>query len=112
MLSLRCFFVSLLSIPALYSLAWADAPKELDARLRVLEKEIAAVRGLAFKTPVQAKIIARPGNDAKTVQGYYSIKDKTLFLKPEILDGTYIIPPQPNLRVWTDDFNNLLQALK
>ena len=39
-------------------------------------------------------------------------KDKTLFLKPEILDGTYIIPPQPNLRVWTDDFNNLLQALK
>ena len=39
-------------------------------------------------------------------------RDKTLFLKPEILDGTYIIPPQPNLRVWTDDFNNLLQALK
>ena len=39
-------------------------------------------------------------------------KDKTLFLKPEILDGTFIIPPQPNLRVWTDDFNNLLQALK
>ena len=39
-------------------------------------------------------------------------KDKALLLKPEILDGTYIIPPQPSLRVWTDDFNNLLQALK
>ena len=39
-------------------------------------------------------------------------KDKALLLKPEILDGTYIIPPQPNLRLWTDDFNNLLQALK
>ena len=39
-------------------------------------------------------------------------RDKTLFLKSEILDGTYIIPPQPGLRVWTDDFNNLLQALK
>ena len=39
-------------------------------------------------------------------------KDKALLLKPEILDGSYIIPPQPGLRVWTDDFNNLLQALK
>jgi MFS family permease len=39
-------------------------------------------------------------------------KDKTLLLKPEILDGSFIIPPQPKLRVWTDDFNNLLQALK
>jgi MFS family permease/SAM-dependent methyltransferase len=39
-------------------------------------------------------------------------KDKTLLLKPEILDGSFIIPPQPKLSVWTDDFNNLLQALK
>ncbi len=39
-------------------------------------------------------------------------KDKTQFLKPEILDGSYIIPPEPKLRVWTDDFNNLLQVLK
>ena len=39
-------------------------------------------------------------------------KDRSLFLKPEILDGSYIIAPQPGLRVWTDDFNNLLQALK
>ena len=39
-------------------------------------------------------------------------KDKTQFLKPEILDGSFIIPPDPRLRVWTDDFNNLLQVLK
>ena len=39
-------------------------------------------------------------------------KDRSLFLKPEILDGSFIIAPQPGLRVWTDDFNNLLQALK
>ena len=39
-------------------------------------------------------------------------KDNTQFLKPEILDGSFIIPPQPKLRVWTDDFNNLLQVLK
>ena len=39
-------------------------------------------------------------------------KDNTQFLKPEILDGSFIIPPQPKLRVWTDEFNNLLQVLK
>ena len=39
-------------------------------------------------------------------------KDKTQFLKPDILDGTFIIPPEPKLRIWTDDFNNLLQVLK
>ena len=39
-------------------------------------------------------------------------KDRSLLLKPEILDGSYIIAPQPGLRIWTDDFNNLLQALK
>ena len=39
-------------------------------------------------------------------------RDKTQFLRPEILDGSFIIPPEPQLRVWTDDFNNLLQVLK
>jgi hypothetical protein len=33
-------------------------------------------------------------------------------LKPEIHESSFIIPPEPNRRVWTDDFNNLLQALK
>ncbi len=42
-------------------------------------------------------------------------KDRTFLLKPEIVEGTFIIPPEPNTRarrVWTDDFNNLLQVLK
>ena len=39
-------------------------------------------------------------------------KDKTFLLKPEIIEATYIIPPEPGWRVWTDDFNNLLQVLK
>ena len=38
-------------------------------------------------------------------------KDRSLLMKPEIVDGTYVIPPDPNRRVWTDDFNNLFQAL-
>jgi SAM-dependent methyltransferase len=39
-------------------------------------------------------------------------KDKSILLKPEIIDGTYVIEPEPGWRVWTDDFNNLLQVLK
>ena len=39
-------------------------------------------------------------------------KDKTFLLKPEIVEATYIIPPEPGWRLWTDDFNNLLQVLK
>jgi uncharacterized iron-regulated protein len=58
--------------------------KDLDATLRKLEKEIAAVRGLEFKTPVVAKIIPRPKDGAKKIQGYYSIKDKTLFLYDDV----------------------------
>ncbi len=39
-------------------------------------------------------------------------KDKAFLLKPDIVNATYIIPPEPSLRLWTDDFNNLLQVLK
>ncbi|HEX9392550.1 MAG TPA: fused MFS/spermidine synthase [Usitatibacteraceae bacterium] len=39
-------------------------------------------------------------------------KDNTFLLKPDIVEATYIIPPEPGWRVWTDDFNNLLQVLK
>jgi SAM-dependent methyltransferase len=34
------------------------------------------------------------------------------FLKPEILDASYIITPQAGWRLWTDDFNNLVQVMK
>jgi uncharacterized iron-regulated protein len=62
--------------------------KELDATLRKLEKDIAAVRGLEFKTPVVAKIIPRPAGTDKKLQGYYSIKDKALFIYDD-LSGAY-----------------------
>jgi SAM-dependent methyltransferase len=39
-------------------------------------------------------------------------KDKSFLLKPDILNATYLIPPEPGWRLWTDDFNNLLQVLK
>ncbi len=39
-------------------------------------------------------------------------KAKNLLLKPDILEATYIVPPEPGWRVWTDDFNNLVQVMK
>ena len=65
-----------------------EKPKILDATLRQLEKDIAAVRGLEFKTPVVANVIPRAQGSAKGVQGYYDIKTKTLFLYDDIA-GNY-----------------------
>ncbi len=39
-------------------------------------------------------------------------KDKSFLLRKDILEGSYVIMPQPGWRIWTDDFNNLLQVLK
>ncbi len=59
-----------------------------EALLRRLEKEIAQVRGLEFKTPVQAKVIKRNDKTAKGIQGFYKIDDKTLYLFDDI-KGSY-----------------------
>jgi uncharacterized iron-regulated protein len=66
----------------------AEKAKIVEETLRQLEKDISAARGLAFKTPVNAKVIARSQDAAKGVQGYYSIKEKTLYLYDDIA-GSY-----------------------
>src|SRR4051794_12788763 len=69
----------------------ADAPdrqKLLDEQVRKLETDIAAVRELKFKKPVVAKVIARPADAAKHIQGYYSTKDKALYVYDDIA-GNY-----------------------
>src|SRR6266446_1018881 len=58
--------------------------EKLNTLLRKLEKDIAKVRGLEFKSRVVAKIIPRPPKAAKNIQGYYSIKDKRLFLYDDL----------------------------
>jgi uncharacterized iron-regulated protein len=60
----------------------------LDATLRQMEKDVAAVRGLAFKTPVVGKVIPRPKGAERGIQGYYSTKDKALFVYDDIA-GNY-----------------------
>src|SRR5260370_2240233 len=77
-----------LSAPLAHADEPSDKQKELDATLRKLEKDIAEVRGLAFKSPVVAKIIPRPKDKDKGVQGYYSLKDKALFIYDDI-KGNY-----------------------
>jgi uncharacterized iron-regulated protein len=64
------------------------ARQDLEGTLRALEKDIAAARGLEFKSPVVAKVIERPQDAPKKIQGYYSTKDKALFLYRDI-SGAY-----------------------
>ena len=70
--------------------AAADQPSaaDLEATVRELEKDITAVRGLAYKTPVVAKMIPRPKDADQHTQGYYSLKDKTLFVYDDV-SGAY-----------------------
>ena len=82
---------ALASLVLILPVAAADKPlsqADLDTTLRQLEKDIAKVRGLEFKSPVKAKIIARPADADQKLQGYYSIKDKTLFVYDD-LKGSY-----------------------
>lgn len=66
----------------------SKVPKDLETTLRKLETEIAEVRGLKFKSPVNAKVVPRPKTASRKVQGYYSIKDKALFIYDDIA-GAY-----------------------
>lgn len=79
-------FASLLVLPSV--VLGQDKEKILDETLRKLENDIAAIRELKFKSPVNAKVIARPKDATKGIQGYYSIKEKTLYLYDD-LKGNY-----------------------
>ena len=75
----------------LFPVSWLSAEEKkdtLEATVRKLEKDIAAARGLEFKKPVNAKIIPRPAEAAKGIQGYYNIKEKALFVYDDI-KGNY-----------------------
>lgn len=89
MLSPRFFRGCLGVFLGLAGLAGAqDKAGTLDWRLRQLEKDIAAVRALPFKAPVNARIIPRPKDAELKTQGYYSPREKTLFLYNDI-SGAY-----------------------
>src|SRR5262245_4878549 len=83
----RQYYVAPLVVFAFIGRAAAGEQPPLESRLRTLEKEIAAVRGLAFKSPVKAKVISRPKDAGKGIQGYYSIQDKTLYLYDDLSEA-------------------------
>ncbi len=66
----------------------AGKREELQKAVQRLEKQIAEVRGLPFKNPVIAKVIPRPADAPKGVQGYYSLAEKALFVYDDIA-GNY-----------------------
>lgn len=57
--------------------------------------------------------VAKDDDSDRTVSDWVLLsKDKRFLLRDQILDATYIITPQPGWRLWTDDYNNLVQVLK
>lgn len=75
--------------------------------LKPVVKMLAEKRGLNV-----AFVRDRYDDGSVTSEWMLLSKDNKQFQTPEILEGSIIIPPTPKLRVWTDDFNNLLQILK
>jgi uncharacterized iron-regulated protein len=57
---------------------------ELDASVKELIPQIEKVRGLKFIKPVVARILSRPKDDSRGIQGYYDLKKKTLFLYDDV----------------------------
>lgn len=94
----RVLVFLVISVTLTAASGWMPAPpaaviqpagkQDLEATLRKLEKDIAEVRGRGFKSPVAAKVISRPKDAAKKVQGYYNLKDKTLFVYDDV-SGAY-----------------------
>ncbi len=75
--------------------------------LKPVVQKIAGMRG--FETAW----VRDTYDDGSTTSDWILVsRDKRFLLRPEIVDATYVIPPEPDWRVWTDDFNNLLQVLK
>jgi hypothetical protein len=71
------------------------------------------VQMLAEKRGFHVAWVRDQYEDGSTTSDWILVtKDKAFLLKPDIVNATYIIPPEPSWRIWTDDFNNLLQVLK
>jgi uncharacterized iron-regulated protein len=63
------------------------ADPKLEALLRDLEKSIAKVRGLEFKSPVKARILPRPADTDKGLNGYYTPRDKMLVVYKDVAEN-------------------------
>jgi SAM-dependent methyltransferase len=57
--------------------------------------------------------IHETGEDGGTTSDWVLItRDKHFILSPKIVEATEPVAPQPDWRLWTDDFNNLVQVFR
>ena len=53
------------------------------------------------------------GNSVASISDWILLSDNAALLAdPRLADAATTIEPRPGLRLWTDDFNNLVQVLK
>ncbi|MGA3204282.1 MAG: fused MFS/spermidine synthase, partial [Bryobacteraceae bacterium] len=73
------------------------------------------VAQLASLYGLTARLVQTPRDDAHLyaqAEWILMTRDAAFFAKPEIADAAQIIAPRPGLRLWTDDYNNLLQVFR
>jgi len=71
------------------------------------------VAKLAVERGLSVAWIEEVRDDGATASDWVLVsKDRNALLQPDIVAATQPIPPKPQWRMWTDDFNNLVQVLK
>ncbi len=73
------------------------------------------VAQLASAHGLESRLVHSPKDDAHLYSQSDWIlmsRDAAFFARPEIASSSHRIDPRPGLRLWTDDYNNLLQVLK
>jgi hypothetical protein len=71
--------------------------------------QLASVHGL------ESRLVHSPKDDAhlySQADWIVMTRDAAFFARPEIANATKLIAERPGLRLWTDDYNNLLQVLR
>ena len=79
--------------------------------LKPVVQQIAEKQGLAYAWVHEDR--TDKAGESTTVSDWVLLsRSKSILLRDQIVDSTFVIVPQPGWRLWTDDFNNLLQVLK
>ncbi len=71
------------------------------------------VAQLASANGMTARVVHNPKDDAHLyAQNDWVVMTRDAELIPEVAASAKPIEPRPGLRVWTDDYNNLLQVFR
>jgi SAM-dependent methyltransferase len=68
---------------------------------------------IAEKHKLEYAYLHESGENGGTTSDWVVLtRDKSFILKPSIVEATEPVAPQPDWRLWTDDYNNLVQVFK